>query len=154
MTKQNTGKLEARTCASSTGSNRAEIYIPGTEIPRLFFTTIVIDLEKFLKEGQKNTFVPTQEVLREEARGILITAEKRLREYKKRWNYFQFYGCDVGDGFQADYSMFWATTDDGVIQLLRGDFLPIGMRAIDAEMDYLDGKLEPDEDGLLKPVEK
>ncbi len=143
-------ELDARACISSIGSSRAEIHIPGTTIPKRFYVTITIDLEGFLEQKQK-FFIPTREVLREEAKSIFITAEKQLQDYKFRYRVFKFYGCDPGAGFEVKYSFFWATTDDGIIQLLREDFLPIGTKAIDAEMAYLDGKLE-EVDGVLKPV--
>ena len=101
----------------------------------------------------KRQFQPLTEVFRDEAKGIFLLAEKQLREYKKRYNYFQFYGCDVGDGFQADYSYYFIEID-GIVQILRGDLLPVGMRSINALIDWIDGKLEPDKDGLLKPVKE
>jgi len=145
MNKQNTEKRDSRACASSTGSNRAETYIPGTTIPKKFYITVAIDMKELLEVGM----LKWSKIVKNHFGGIIIGALEQLGDYRLRHRIFKFYGVDPGAGFKVEYGMFWATTDDGTIQFLRGDFLPISTRAIDAEMDYLDGKLK-EVDGVLK----
>lgn len=150
MNKSNTQKQDCRTNSASTGSNRSENpmnWIPGTTIPKRFYVTIVLDTKKLIKAN----LMEWRKIAEAEFMAVMNGAIEQIRDYRLRHRIFEFYGCDPGHGFEMEYSMFWATTDDGTTQLLRGDFLSIGMRAIDAEMDYLDGKLE-EVNGVLKLV--
>lgn len=159
MTKQNK-TLPYANKASVGKSNRAtsgieinSMYIPGTKIPRDFYITVKYDTQKLLDAP----VLGWEELLTNEFRVALSSAKEIIRDFRQRHRVFKYCGADPGKGFKTDYNYAWCTTDDGVIQLLRLDMIPLGERAIDAEMDWLDGKLEEVfEDGIwvLKPVEK
>lgn len=148
MNKSNTEKRDCRLNAASTGSNRAETCIPGTTIPKRFYVTIVLDTKKLIKAS----LFEWEKAARTEFDAVLYGAIGQIRDYRLRHRIFKFYGCDPGHGFKVEYDYGFCDID-GIIQLLRTDLLPISMRSINAEMDYLDGKLE-EVDGVLKPVKK
>jgi len=153
MNKQNKTSLPTYAREGASGSNRAENFIPGTRIPENFYITIKLDMEKLLTAPMSEW----DKQVKNEFNGVLTSALKRIQEFRLRYRYFKCYKVDVGDGFQADYNYAWCIIDDGTIQLLRLDMIPLGERAINAEMDWFDGKLEEViEDGitLLKPTEK
>ena len=128
-------------------------YIPGTKIPKKFYCTVKLDMEKLLEAS----VTEWDDIVKIEFNSAKFSAIQRIQQYRARHRVFKYCGADPGDGFVMDLNYAWCTTDDGVIQLLRLDMIPLGMRCIDAEIDFLDGKLEEVvEDGvsLLKPVEK
>ena len=151
MTKQNKGFPVARKGAESM-NNRANNFIPGTTIPREFYATVKLDLEKVF-----NGSIFFGKILEDEFNAVRSLAYKEVQDYKSRYRIFKCYGFDPDRGFELDFNYAWCTTDDGTIQLLRMDMLPISERSLNAEIDWLDGKLEEVKEGnvyVLRSIEK
>ena len=84
-------------------------------------------------------------------------AVEQIKDYRMRMNVFRYCGADPGEGFKTDYHYAWVTTeDDGFIQLLRLDMLPLSSRCLDSEIGLFDGtyrEVEEDGQSLIRKVE-
>lgn len=72
--------------------------------------------------------------------GMKAKIQAEIENLLTRYKVFKHYGFDPGDGFLMDYDFNWFDID-GIVQLLRLDMLPLAMKSINAELDWLDGKL-------------
>lgn len=81
-------------------------------------------------------------------------AVEQIKDYRQRMRVFRYCGADPGEGFVTDYHTAWVTTDDGVIQFLRLDMLPVGKRTLDSEMGLFDGTYEEYEDDGMTLIRK
>ena len=115
--------------------------------PKQFTITLVIDMKELLDASMTEW----GRVLKRALDNAEATSVEQVRDYRMRHRIFEYYGMDVGSGFKFDYNYNWVTTDDGVIQLLRMDFLPLSIRALDFEMGLHDGTYEEiaDEEGEI-----
>jgi hypothetical protein len=84
-------------------------------------------------------------------------AVEQIRDFRQRLSIFRYCGVDPGEGFKTDYHCNWVTTDDGVIQFLRMDMIPVGKRTLDVNVGLMTGTHEEfEKDGVtfIREVEK
>lgn len=105
--------------------------------PEKFSITVALDFIKTLDAGGA-----MEDAVRIQFAGVKAKIESELEKILTRYKIFKHYGFDIGsDRFEFDYEFNWFDID-GIIQLLRLDMLPLEMKSINAELDWLDGKFE------------
>jgi len=121
--------------------------------PKRFTITLGLDMNKLMDASITNW----GRILREELRHAEFGAAEQIKDFRMRYRVFRYCGSDPGEGFVTDYHCNWVTTDDGTIQFLRMDMLPISNRCLDSEIGLFDGTYEEvEEDGetFVREVKK
>ena len=112
--------------------------------PKQLMLNLAIDLNRYFDASYGNRGF----ILDAEIRRLKLIAEEKLRDFNTRRMVFNYCGSDPGEGFEVDYRIVLATSEDGVIHLLKPDLMPISEMALEAQVGLLDGTYEEfEEDG-------
>ena len=122
--------------------------------PKQFHITLAINMVDLMGSGISEW----GRILKQSLNSAEFIAAEEIRDFRLRMRVFRYCGVDPGEGFVTDYHYAWATHEDGAIQLLRMDMLPLSKRIFDIEMGLFDGTHEEyiDEDGeiLIREIKK
>ena len=121
--------------------------------PKRFTITLTIDMET-LMEASMTVWGSILETHLKIAEGAAV---EQIRDFRNRMKVFRYCGSDPGEGFKTDYRCGWVTTDDGIIQFLRMDMLPVGKMTLDVHVGLMVGtheEFEEDGVGFIREIKK
>lgn len=113
--------------------------------PKQFKITLSINMIDLLGAGVSEW----GRVLKQSLNSAEFIAAEEIKDYRQRMRVFRYCGSDPGEGFETDYHCAWVTIDDGTIQFLRMDMIPVGVRTLDVHVGLMVGTHEEvEEDGV------
>lgn len=121
--------------------------------PKRFTITLSINMEDLMGHGVSTW----GRVLKQSLNSAEYIAAEEIKDFRMRMRVFRYCGADPGEGFKTDYHCGWVTTDDGTIQFLRMDMLPVGKMTLDVHVGLMAGTHEEaEEDGVnfIREVKK
>lgn len=120
------------------------IKIPDS-FPKRFTITLAIGMETLMEAG----ICEWGRILKQSLNSTERIAAEEIRDFRMRMRVFKYCGADPGVGFKTDYHCAWVTTDDGTIQFLKMDMLPVGERTLAVHVGLMTGTYEEvEEDGV------
>ena len=121
--------------------------------PKQFHITLAIDMETLMGASM----CEWGRILKQSLNSAEYIAAEEIKDFRNRMRVFRYCGSDPGENFEFDYHCNWVTTDDGMIQFLRMDMLPVGKRTLDVHVGLMTGTHEEfEEDGvsLIREIKK
>jgi len=113
--------------------------------PKRFTITIGIQMDVLMDAG----ITEWGKVLARHFHCAEVIAVEQIKDFRQRYRVFQYCGADPGEGFKTDLNCAWVTTDDGMIQFLRMDMIPVGEMTLTVHVGLMVGTHEEvEKDGV------
>jgi len=113
--------------------------------PKQFHITLAIDMKALMGASMTEW----GRILKQSLNSAEYIAAEEIKDFRMRMRVFRYCGADPGEKFETDYHCEWVTTEDGTIQFLRMDMIPVGKRTLDVHVGLMTGTHEEytDEEG-------